>query len=166
MLKKTLIAIAVVALLAVSAIAVPPVPCDPTDGFIAQCEVPVCMLIDKYAEITVLGDCLILHEKPGEYWEGSTMVNIVNNWTVFVRATIEPYFPNISKSSHNDFLCMLEGDPAGLNDNISELTLHPYPYPDGYTLRLWAGIHDPDLLARASNPEPQRVATIYLTVQN
>lgn len=165
MLKKALLAIAAVALLAVSASAVPPVPlpCHSTDGFIAQAEIPVCILIDKYAEITILGDCLELFEKPDEYWEGSTMVNITNNWSVVVTATIEPYYPTIVKN--HPFECLIEGDPDGFGET-SQITLHPYPYPDGYTFRLWAGIQSPNLLARASNPEPQRVATIYLTVQN
>ena len=162
MLKRMLIAVAALALLAVTAQAVPPAPVG-ADGFIAQTEIPVCIIIDKYAEITVDCDCLLLHEKPGDWWEGSCMVTIINNWSVRVAATIEPYLPTIVNA--NNFDVLLEGDPLGFNgDTWSEVFLHPYP--DGYALRVWAGIQSPNLLARASSPDPQRVATIYLTVQN
>lgn len=163
MLKRMLIAVAVMAMLAVTAQAVPPAP-QGIDGFIAQTEIPVCMIIDKYAEVSVDCACLLLHEKPGEWWEGSCIVTIINNWSVRVAATIEPYLPTIVQGGNN-FDVMLEGDAAGFNgDTWSEVFLHPYP--DGYALRLWAGIQSPNLLARASNPYEQRVATIYLTVQN
>ena len=162
MLKRMLIAVAAIALLAVTAQAVPPGPIG-ADGFIAQTEIPVCILIDKYAEITVLGDCLLLMEKPGDVWEGSTMVTIINNWSVMVTATIEPYLPTIVAG--NPFDVLIEGDAGGFNgDATSQILLSPYP--DGYTARIWATIAQPNLLARASSPDPQRVATIYLTVQN
>jgi hypothetical protein len=162
MLKKMLIAVTAIALLATTAQAVPPPP-QGIDGFIAQCEIPVCIIIDKYAEIMVDCECLLLHEKPGEWWEGSCIVTIINNWSVRVAATIEPYLPSIVDAYNFDV--MLEGDPLGFNgDTWSEVLLHPYP--DGYALRLWAGIQSPNLLARASSPYEQRVATIYLTVQN
>lgn len=162
MLKRTLIALAALAMLAVTAQAVPPAP-QGIDGFIAQTEIPVCMIIDKYAEISILGDCLLLHEKPGEVWEGSTMVTIINNWSVLVTATIEEYLPTIVNANYFDVL--IEGDGAGFNgDALSQIQLSPYPA--GYTARIWATIAQPNLLARASSPDPQRVATIYLTVQN
>lgn len=163
-MKKTILTtIFALALLIGLAPAVPPPP-QGLDGFVAQCEIPVCILIDKYAELICPGECLILHEKPAEWWEGSTYVTIFNNWSVRVNADIEPYLPSIVVPP-NDFDVLIEGDPLGFNaDAHSQIDLSPYP--NGYTMRIWAGIQSPNLLARASSSEVQVVAVIYITVQN
>ena len=171
MLKRTLIAIAALALLALPAIAVPPPP-QGGGPFLAQAEIPVVMKIDRFVQITVGlqgGPRHIeLHEKPNRWWEGSVPVNIINNWSVRITATIEPFLPNISP--RNDFQVHIEGSGrpfgAGGGQNVDALNLHPYKAPEGYNFRVWAGIHNPDLTVRAHNVNLQRVATVYLTVQN
>lgn len=161
--RSILITIFALALLAVPAMTVPPGPVG-QDGFVAQCEIPVCILIDKYAELICPGECLYLHEKPNEWWEGYDYVTIFNNWSVRVNADIEPYLPTIV-TGLNNFDVLIEGDPLGFNgDAHSQIDLSPYP--GGYTMRIWAGIQSPNLLARASSPDPQVVAIIYITVQN
>ena len=162
------------ALLAMPAIAVPPPP-QGGGPFLAQEEIPVVMKIDKFVQITVGipggPPHIELHEKPNTWWEGSVSVNIINNWSVRITTTIEPYLPNISPNApQNDFQVHIEGSPspfgAGGGPNVDTLDLQPYKAPDGYTFRVWAGILNPNLSVRAHNANLQRVATVYLTVQN
>jgi hypothetical protein len=167
MKKLILTSIFALALLIGLAPGVPPPP-KGIPGYIAQCEIPVCILIDKYVELICPGDCLILYEKPGEWWEGYTYVTIFNNWSVKVNALIEPYLPNIEKSSKRKHLfhCMIEGAPGGWKARPESSSIQLNPYPSGYTFRVYAGIQSPNLLARASSSDVQVVATIYITVQN
>jgi len=175
MLKRTLIAIAALALLAVPAMAVPPGPAG-TQGNIAQAEIPVTVVIDKFAQVDVAGP-ILLHEKAGGWWEGLTEVTVYNNWSVVVTATIEEYLPSVIASGGETFQCLIEGSGdawgagVGNENTTSSINLHPYPgdpilKTGGYTMRLWAGIQSPDLFMRASSAQAQRVATIYLTVAN
>jgi hypothetical protein len=171
MKRTVLAAIAIVALVALVASAVPPMPTDyePRVGRVyndagcyrplrAQEEIPVVMTIDKTVDIAVESETIELLEKSGGWWEGFTVITIANNWSVVVTAVIEPYLPKIS----DDFRVCLEPDPLGLNNNVSQIMLDPYP--DGYAMRLYAAVNQPNLLVRASSPDPQQVATVYLTV--
>jgi hypothetical protein len=171
MKRTVLAAIAIVALVAVVASAVPPMPTEypPRVGrdtnpagchrpFRNQEEIPVTMTIDKTVDIVVESEAIELHQKSGGWWEGFTVVTIANNWSVVVTAVIEPYLPAISQ----DFKVCLEPDSDGLNDAVSQVILDPYPA--GYAMNLYAGVDNPDLLVRASSPDPQRVATVFLTV--
>jgi len=160
---KKLVFLAILAIVASTALAVPPDP-NGNYGNIAQTEIPVVILIDRYAEVTVGGSGeILLQEKPAGWWEGSTDVTVACNWSVIINAVIEKYLPSIVKGS-NGFQVLIEGDLGGWGDDKSSIQL--MPYPDGYTFRVWAGILEPDLLARTSSPDPQRVATVYLTVQD
>ena len=168
MLKKVkMITIAVVALMTVSAAAVAPLSTWP-DGaippIVAQNEIPVVMLIDKVVNLTIYDPCSIeLLEKPGNWWEGHVQLNIVNNFPVTISATIEPFIPDIGEGRADAWRCALEGDLMGLDDDRSEIKLGPFPAP-GYDFRLFAAVDNPNLILRATQPHPQRVATVYLTV--
>jgi len=166
MSKKVLfVAIASLALLAVTVLAVPS-PGTWNEGaqppLIEQAEIPVMMVINKYVKLTIEDPCNItLHEKPNNWWEGFCKLNIVNNFPVTVLANIEPFTPNIG--GPNAWRCALEGDLDGLDDDTSEIKLGPFPEP-GYNFRLYAAVDTPNLILRASNPVAQRVATVYLTI--
>jgi len=171
MLKKSLIAIALVTIIATVAVAVPP----PSKyhgraPILTQCEVPVVMLIDKYAVVSCEGAVIELHEK-GEYaghdnyFEGDTTINIENNYPVTVMARIEAYEPDIA-SSHwgGGWDVMLEGDGLGFNDDATS-SIHMDPSPiGGVDMRLWACCWNANLAVRPSNMNLQQVATVYVTV--
>jgi len=172
MLKKSLIAIAVVTIIATVAVAVPPPSCyyHGRAPILTQCEVPVVMLIDKYAEVSCEGAVIELHEK-GEYaghdnyFEGNTMLNIQNNFPVTVLARIEAYEPDIA-SSHwgGGWDCMLEGDGLGFDyDATSSVHMDPSPMY-GVDMRLWACCWNANLAVRPSNATAQQVAVVYVTV--
>ena len=159
MLTKSLMAIVAFALLSVTAQAnthrIP---------ILAQRDIPAKTTQNRYFDITVAG-LIQLQRQAGERYQGSTFVTIVNNWPVVVTATIEEHLPSIvSDPVNHPFLCWIEPDAAGLDNNTSTIQLQPYP--DGYTFRLWAAIDQPKLTARASNSDPQPVATVYVTLQN
>ena len=161
---RNLLAVTLLITFAGAVVAVPPPPCG--GNIRCQTEIPVVILIDKYCEIEPCSDILLL-EKPGEWWEGSTCVNLRNNWSALVTATIEPYLPNIESSSNpaDMFDVVIEGDLLGWDqDAKSIITLHPYP--GGYQFMVWVGIQSPNFCIRASSDTPQRVATVYITVQD
>lgn len=167
MVKKSLVTCVAFALMAVPSL-MAQTPQVPNKGFIAQTEIPVCIIIDKYTQISVDRDCLELHEiSESWWWMGSCMVTVVNNWSVKVTATIEPYEPSISNNKPFQVIIEGSGDTRAIVSPFNTTsTINLNPYPEGYTFRVWAAIEGPKLLARASSAGPQRVATIYLTVQN
>jgi len=150
----------------------------PTDGpnyrstypsrppIIAQCEVPVVLVIDKYAEIDCTDAVIELYEKYisecATWWEGYTTVVIWNNFCVDVLARIEPYLPDITCGRNNSWRVAIESDPMGLDDDTSIISLHPYP--GGIDIRVYAAVENPNLALRPSSPFPQRVATVYITL--
>jgi hypothetical protein len=150
------------ALLAVPAMAVPPGPVGYDGQPTTTVESLVKIKIDKTITITALGDIELL-EKPDRSWEGFTTVTIMTNWPVTVMADIYPYLPGIVQGGNN-FDVLIEGDMLGFDgDSHSQIDLHPY-HSIGYTCKVWAGIMNPNLLARASNMSAQQVATVYITV--
>jgi len=172
MLKKSLTAIAVVTIIATVAGAVPPPSCyyHGRAPILTQCEVPVVMLIDKFAEVDCDGAVIELEEKGSylgydSYFEGKTSINIKNNFPVTILARIEAYEPDIA-SSHwgGGWDCMLEGDGLGFNfDAASSVHMDPSPI-DGIDMNLWACCWNANLAVRPSNDAAQQVAVVYVTV--
>jgi len=132
----------------------------------ASITVPVQMKIYKFAEIGFAPGApthIELEAKADGLWQGSTTMNVKNNFPVSVVATIEPYEPTVATTS--DFDCLLEGDLAGFDeDGQSNLILDPYP--NGIDLQIWAAIKKPNLLARPSSQTSQQVAQVIITVSD
>lgn len=147
MLKKSIIAIAVLAVMAV-----------PTttwsNGVLGGADVPVMMMVDKLVTLDPTPSEILMYQSGATTWDGSTSVLMTNNFPVTVFAAINPIVPLAG-----DFTCQLSGSP------YSTITQNSFgPGPGGQILTLNVKLENADLTSIPSDPSLQQVATVTITV--
>jgi len=173
MLKKTLLAIAVVALMAMPAMAVftggPPTPgpiIDPGQPYIPPTygpDVPasqvmgtvdVTMVIDKYATVDFESEIELTELSPT--WMGSGDVTVTTNFNVILKAEISAVAPAVGT-----FYCNIPGCGDGWAAMV-DIDVNANVAPQSLVLR--AKVDNPDFSQRLANPTAQSVAQIVLTL--
>lgn len=156
MLKKSLIAIAAVALLAMPAATW-------AVGILAQEQIPVVMVIDKTVTLDIDPAQIEVFNQGGNRWQGHTWVHMTNNFNVDVIATIFPVGPALGW-----WECALGRDTTSLQtatwDTRVVDSVPPMPGPTGIYFVVGAQLYNADISLMPSDPAPQQVATVLLTI--
>jgi hypothetical protein len=155
------------ALMLIMAVCVAAAPAAGQGQLLDSTKLDMFMTIDKFAKIEFAQgapEYVSLEAQANGQWQGFTTMTVTNNFPVVVAATITPYAPSIVQGGDR-FDCLLEGDTGGFDgDGESMLVLDPYP--DGFIMKIWAAIKNPNLLARPSHPDAQKVAEIVITISD
>ena len=161
MLKKSLIAIAVVAMLAVPGSTL-------AGGIVGQQPIPVDMVVDKIVTLTVTPARILLHQVGAKAWEGSASVHMENNFRVLVSTSITGVGPNFGVAAN--YRCDIAPTTgalvlAGAASTDSQL-FDAAPPPVGLTYLVGARVDNIDLTFVQSSTTEQQVAKILLTVND
>ena len=141
----------------------------PDSGVLAQEQIPVMMVIDKTVTLDVEGGMIMLHRARERTWMGSTTVHMTNNFPVTVTGLIVPKGPWITKD-YDNYEVDVSRTYETLNFNGSYQVDAEFfgaaPAPVGIRFYVGALINHVDIAYAMSDPAPQQVAEVLLTVHD